>query len=101
MSQIKFENWSPGIKSGTVICDTPIGGDHGHDDVEYYGGHLVAESIPKKEWVQAIAALPELLEACILAEYAFRVPSDMRLAEQLTALAGMRSAIAKIGGRTK
>jgi hypothetical protein len=34
------------------------------DEVKYYGGYLVAESVFLKENAQLIASAPELLEAC-------------------------------------
>ena len=57
--------WRAGKNAGTVVCDTQIHPDHdsGHNCVEYYGGHLVAESIWIKEDVQLISAAAELLEA--------------------------------------
>ena len=55
--------WREGKTGGTVVCDTPIGGDMGHDVIEYYGGHLVAESIGRKADVALIAAAPDLLAA--------------------------------------
>jgi len=68
--------WKAGSHPGTVIKvivnedGIPIktGSDDvdGYDDVDYYGGYLVAESIRLKEDVQLIAAAPELLEALIL-----------------------------------
>lgn len=53
--------WRPGKNSDDVVADSPSG----HDDesaVEYYGGHLVAESICSKNRALIVAA-PELLES--------------------------------------
>ncbi len=99
MTQRKFENWRPGVKSGTVICDTPIGGDKGHDDLDYYEGHLVAESIPYKEWVVAISALPELLAAAkgVLGIVQKYYKSDDRGPTDSCTI--LEEAIAKIEGR--
>jgi hypothetical protein len=56
------EKWSKGKTGGCVVSDTP--NRHTQDDhVDYYGGHLVAESIPKQEYVSLISAAPDLYEA--------------------------------------
>jgi hypothetical protein len=62
------EKWSKGKHGGCVVSDTPNRHTAAHaairdDHVDYYGGHLVAESIPKQEYVNLIAAAPDLLEA--------------------------------------
>jgi len=55
--------WRIGKTGGTVVCDTAT---HREDasGVEYYGGHLVAESICRREDALLIAAAPDLLAAC-------------------------------------
>ena len=45
---------------GSVVADHPIPELSGSDEVEYYGGHLVAESIAPQN-MALIAAAPELL----------------------------------------
>lgn len=53
--------WRLGKNSDDVVADSPSG----HDDegaVQYYGGHLVAESICSRNRA-LIAAAPELLES--------------------------------------
>jgi hypothetical protein len=58
-------DWRPGKAGGTVVCDTPVNAkDTGHGAVDYYGGHLIAESIWRKADVDLIAAAPKLLAAC-------------------------------------
>jgi hypothetical protein len=54
--------WRIGKTYGSVVCDTPIPEMRGSDDVEGYGGHLIAESITKAN-ANLIAAAPDLLEA--------------------------------------
>jgi hypothetical protein len=39
--------WRPGKIIGTVVADEPVRLKSGHDDIKYYGGHLIAESIAK------------------------------------------------------
>jgi hypothetical protein len=48
---------------GAVVADVPIdGGPDGSDDVEHYGGHLIAESVAPCNR-PLIAAAPKLLSA--------------------------------------
>ena len=47
-----------------------------------------------------MAAAPDLLGACVLAEHAFRVPANERIPEQLAALSILRAVIAKAEGRS-
>jgi hypothetical protein len=59
-------NWTFGKRGGTVISDTiPENwpSTTGHDDKDYYGGFLIAESIATKDDAKLIAAAPDLLEA--------------------------------------
>lgn len=53
--------WRLGKTADAVVCDTPLGSGGGHDDVGYYGGHLVAESIASHGDRHLIAAAPDLL----------------------------------------
>lgn len=53
--------WRVGTWGGSVVADYPIPVG-GSDDVDYYGGHLVAESIAPQN-TPIIAAAPELLAA--------------------------------------
>lgn len=39
--------WRPGKAKGTIVADEPVKLKTGHDDVEYYGGNLICESIAK------------------------------------------------------
>ena len=55
--------WRVGSNSGAVISDRSIEhGPNGCDCVDYYGGHLIAESIAPCNR-NLIAAAPELLDA--------------------------------------
>jgi hypothetical protein len=63
-------NWKVGKTGGVVVSDQPLPGydiNGGHDHIEYYGGHLIAESIWRKEDARLIAAAPDLLNALGLA----------------------------------
>lgn len=57
-------DWTVG-RSGTVVSSAPIEGGEGtgHADVEYYGGHLICESIRNAADAQLLAAAPKLLAA--------------------------------------
>ena len=67
MEEFKGNNgkWEVGKGEMTVISDSSnnIPTDTGHDDIQYYGGYLIAESIYNKEDAKLIAAAPDLLEA--------------------------------------
>lgn len=58
--------WRPGRLKGTVVSDTPTGEISGSDDVDYYGGFLVAESVSARN-VSFIAAAPTMLKALLAA----------------------------------
>ena len=58
--------WSKGKTGGAVVSDVPhteLSISTGHGDIEYYGGYLVAESIPE-QYINLISAAPDLLDAC-------------------------------------
>ena len=63
---------------------------------KYYGGFLIAESIPKREYVNLISAAPEMLEALKMA----LEKAERNIAFWNTDLQLMREAIAKAEGRT-
>jgi hypothetical protein len=54
--------WRIGKQGGSVVADIPIPEIGGSDCIEYYGGHLVAESITPSN-AKLIAAAPDMLEA--------------------------------------
>ena len=94
-----------GKQCGSVVSDTP-NRKVPEDCLEYYGGNLIAESIPKPEYVSLIAAAPDLLAACeagfnalynlIQSEFAtIRNPNP---ADDDPDIAQMRAAIAKAKG---
>ncbi|WP_445656856.1 hypothetical protein [Achromobacter sp. NCFB-sbj8-Ac1-l] len=93
-------NWTLGKTGGTVVSDQPLPDytiNGGHDHVEYYGGHLIAESIWRAEDARLIAAAPELLEALIdvLALYKWKRP---HLGDALEPVIKAKAAIAKAKG---
>lgn len=54
------EKWSKGNDLDCVVSDTP--NLHSRDDlVREYGGYLIAESIPKQEYVNLISRAPSML----------------------------------------
>ncbi len=55
--------WRRG-RSGSVVSDTPVPEMRGSGDVEFYGGHLICESVTDTNYKLIIAA-PDLLEACM------------------------------------
>ena len=55
--------WRVG-RAGAIVADVPIeGGVGGTSDTEYYGGHLIAETVAPCN-APILSAAPELLEAC-------------------------------------
>jgi len=54
--------WRVGGK-GWVVADHPVPEVNGSDALEYYGGHLICESVAEKN-TALIAASPNLLAAC-------------------------------------
>ena len=52
--------WRLGKRSDDVVADTPAGHPEDPESLEFYGGHLVAESIAQRNR-RLIAAAPELL----------------------------------------
>lgn len=63
MSKPKFTPgpWRVG-KHGSVVSDAPVPEVHGSDAIEYYGGHVICETITPSN-ARLVAASPELLEA--------------------------------------
>jgi len=56
------EIWKAGNCGGTVVSAKP--NDFSNDDsLKYYGGYLIAESIPTQKYVNLIVAAPEMLRA--------------------------------------
>lgn len=83
--------WRIGKAYGAVVSDHPVTLMRGSDDVEAYGGHMVAESVAKNN-LALVAAAPELLEALI---DAVENPTD-----DAYWIAQARAAIAKATGAT-
>ena len=54
--------WRVGETFGAIVADSPVSGIRGSDNVEAYGGHLIAESVAQKNRA-LIAAAPDLLAA--------------------------------------
>lgn len=55
--------WRPGKQSDSIVSDAAVqNGPGGADCVEYYGGHLIAESVAICN-APVIAAAPEILDA--------------------------------------
>jgi len=57
--------WKLGNVGGTVVSDTPYLDNRlpTADEIKYYGGCLVAESIPHADLARIIKAAPRLLQA--------------------------------------
>lgn len=67
-------NWKIGKHKSTVVSDTKIKNtnfpsppnpkESRFEEINYYGGYLICESIGNDECAKLIAAAPDLLEAC-------------------------------------
>lgn len=66
MSQHTPGPWRTG-RDGTVVCDAQHAGNHQmkEEDLSFYEGHLLAESISKEADARLMAAAPELAEALL------------------------------------
>lgn len=71
--------WRVG-KTGCVVADVPVPEMGGSDDVDYYGGHLICESVTPAN-AKLISAAPDLLKAAkaILAHFAGAQHDDVPL----------------------
>ncbi|MBC3906238.1 hypothetical protein [Undibacterium umbellatum] len=73
--------WRVG-SSGGVVCDTPIkDGIPGSDEVKYYGGHLICESMTFAN-AKLIAAAPDLLAELGKADLIINVMLNQLTTEQ-------------------
>ncbi len=73
MTNIKKEIWTVGKHSSTVVSTKkvqntnfpipPNNRESGDDEIEYYGGYLICESVSNKKNSQLISAAPDMLEA--------------------------------------
>jgi hypothetical protein len=82
------------IGRGTsIVADAPAPGIGGSDEVEYYGGHLICESVNEPN-ARLIAAAPDLLLAC-QAAYDAMMQYDFGT---LTLAPQLKAAIAKARG---
>jgi hypothetical protein len=54
--------WRVGRNGSCVVADTPVPEMGGSDAVDYYGGHMIAESVVPRN-APPLAAAPELLAA--------------------------------------
>lgn len=90
--------WRIGKSHGAVIADHPAPGVRGSDDVEAYGGHMVAESIAPQNRA-LVAAAPEVLDALIAcrAELFLKVSNEHgpKFARQYPEIVAAEAAIAK------
>ena len=68
------EKWSKGKHTGCVVSDTPNAHGNQTETTEYYGGYLVAESIPRQDHVNLIAAAPDLLSIAESLQVAISYP---------------------------
>ncbi|HCY40401.1 MAG TPA: hypothetical protein DHV48_03470 [Prolixibacteraceae bacterium] len=61
------QNWKPGKNGSSVVSDVkpnrPTYSEHDFEsEKEYYGGYIIAESIPDKQMDDLIAGAPKMLQ---------------------------------------
>lgn len=89
--------WRAGKYISCVVCDKPVPEIGGSDHVEYYGGHLIAESIAPQN-AHLIAAAPDLLEACEAA-YNFITNAETTQEQRQLVAGQLYNALAKAEGK--
>lgn len=93
---MKIEKWEIGGSGGCIVSDTP----NRHTDErnnEFYGGNLIAESIPTTEYAHLISAAPDMYEAIQIALGKIeRAPNRYTKEEKINI---MEKAIAKAEGK--
>lgn len=79
--------WRIGKHGGSVVSDTAVAhGPGGCDCVEYYGGHLIAESISSAN-AKLIAAAPDMVELLAeLVDIEGPLPGNAQWAEKVKAM---------------
>lgn len=94
--------WRSGTVYGAIVADykTSSYEESGHGDVNYYGGHLVCESVEFEANARLIAAAPEMLEALkeIVSDSGQGNSHDSLLQEIVDIHSIARDAIAKATG---
>lgn len=77
-------NWSAGKNGYCVVSDQIGGGVHGSDDVEYYGGHMICESIGRSN-IPIVTAAPRMLKVLVSVRKAME-PWDVSLADAMVSI---------------
>lgn len=90
-------------KGHCVVADEPVPGMDGSDAIEYYGGHLIAESITTENCEHIVrcvnshdALVAQMINALELIEL-LRANSSDRVVVENTQLAPMYAALAAAG----
>ena len=92
--------WRVNERLLTIVSDEPCTDVLGAENVEHYGGYLIAESIAPRN-LSIIAAAPEMYEAIAAIATAMNlgyIPNEI-LSEGSPILEGLRAAIAKAEGK--
>lgn len=84
-----------------IISDHPAPGITGSDDVQYYGGHLICESVSQAN-ARLIAAAPDLLEALKVLLFAFEeLAKAIKPLSSDPVIVSARAAVCKAEGITQ
>lgn len=81
-------NWKVG-RAGTVVTDKKpkwLTGHTGHEDKEYYGGYLIAESIMNPYDAEIMAAAPEMFKSLVREAYISGALKKVRLVTKILGL---------------
>ena len=91
--------WRPGKNSDSVVADVPVEhGPGGSDAIEYYGGHLVAESVApcNRPIIAAAPSMYDALHQIAYEPFGHDEATDREVLDAITALARQTvAAIAK------
>jgi hypothetical protein len=85
--------WSIGKKAGAIVTDQPVGRpgytkENESGDIEYYGGHVICESIAKAGDAELLAAAPKMYAELLIQMQQAWQRADYRTADRIADILG-------------